>query len=434
MGEPQRVPAAPGNTNTVTVPLRTFNEVKTVSLAFVGDHQLLKDNEPVKDRDWANTGSRFPKPEFTYGKKSAPASGTKDAYLVVEVELEVWPYEAPQMDCTIKGAATWGQTFVTKLPLKGGKQKVILHSEEKLPDKVTKLSGDIDWTVDNGADGMMKADHAWGHDVYLTVATPVDLTTTKEAGITEKRMSTAVDLVGAAGSLDPHAIVGKLMERVPGYTIHPPPKVPDPSGATEADGTPKLVDDPNGPPRYFHHPDYWNDVGGAWPIAGYFRYSAECQAICRFVMAAIRQVGCPGTAEVVVVWADPDVDDGNTIFEAPLGSGGLGGHSTRTVSGVTWYAALVDHYPEEGKEYETEDENARNYLGLNNFEACLRFEHNGVKKYYGGGAGVYDSPQQVILAFYALCWMSRRNVGGKEGGRVEKVVKRWRGTQGQLLP
>jgi hypothetical protein len=42
MGEPQQIPTAPGNTNPVSVPVRTFNEVKTVSLAFVGDHQLLK--------------------------------------------------------------------------------------------------------------------------------------------------------------------------------------------------------------------------------------------------------------------------------------------------------------------------------------------------------------------------------------------------------
>ena len=46
---------------------------------------------------------------------------------------------------------------------------VILESAEKLPNSVTKLAGDIEWTVDNGADGPMKADHSWGHEVYVTM-------------------------------------------------------------------------------------------------------------------------------------------------------------------------------------------------------------------------------------------------------------------------
>ena len=160
MGDPIPVPAAPGNTNQVNAPTRTFNEIKTVSLEFIGDHAMLKDNAT----DWTNTGNAFPKPEFTYGKQSAPISRTKDNVLAVKVGLEVWPADAPQMPCTITGATTWGLSFTTKFPLQGGQQVVILESAEKLPNRVTKLAGDIEWTVDNGADGPMKADHSWGHE------------------------------------------------------------------------------------------------------------------------------------------------------------------------------------------------------------------------------------------------------------------------------
>jgi hypothetical protein len=88
----------------------------------------------------------------------------------------------------------------------------------------------------------------------------------------------------------------------------------------------------------------------------------------------------------------------------------------------------------EGKVYDIEKLNA-SYMGLNNFEACLRFEHGGVKRYYGGGAGVYDSPDEVLLAFQALAWVSFGHTAptGSEGARVEKVVKRWRDSSGNLL-
>ena len=112
MGDPIPVPAAPGSTNEVNAPTRTFNEIKTVSLEFIGDHAMLKDN----GADWTSAGNLYPKPEFTYGKKSAPISRTKDNVLAVKVGLEVWPYEAPQMQCTITGATTLGALVHDQVP------------------------------------------------------------------------------------------------------------------------------------------------------------------------------------------------------------------------------------------------------------------------------------------------------------------------------
>ena len=169
------------------------------------------------------------------------------------------------------------------------------------------------------------------------------------------------------------------------------------------------------------HPSYFNGLGGAWWVTQYFKYLAECQAICRLVHALICQVGCPGTGDVVVVWSDPDIDDGATALEALTPpAGGLGTKPMRTINGYSCTAALVDRYPEEGAEYQTDYPDQPNYIGDNNYEACLRFEYGGVKKYYGGGAGAYDSPQQVILAFHALVWVA---TGGHHGATCKALCK-----------
>jgi hypothetical protein len=413
MGEPQQIPAAPGNTNTVSVPVRTFNEMKTVSLAFVGDHQLIKDNVS----DWANTGSLYPKPEFTYGKKSAPVSRTKDTYLVVEVELEVWPYEAPQMDCTIKGVATWGQTFVTNFPLQGGKQKVILHSEEKLPDKVTKLSGDIEWTVDNGADGPMNADHAWGHEVYVTFDKPRDVGSRwlHDEGITVKRMSTAVEWVGATGSLKPHEIMAGIRKRFGPYELQTAPK--------------EVV-----PPIYNHATYLFQllPVGGAWPMVDYLAASGECQAMVRLQRGILGQVGVPGDAQIYVVWAEPDFKGGKVAIEDDWELHPTAGLNTKRIKdGKDQSAYLVDAPVEVGHTYPP----SRSVLpdgtrspGLNRYEACLRFTADGETKYYGGGASVFKDKDALLNdpTFWGLIWIEDVDNGdsnlAKHSFKVVEIV------------
>jgi hypothetical protein len=146
----------------------------------------------------------------------------------------------------------------------------------------------------------------------------------------------------------------------------------------------------------------------------------ECQAIVRFVRDVIKQVGCPGQAETIVVWADPDVDGGRKALEGPWGAGtGLRNKEGRFGS-ETWFAALVDKDPvAEGYRFSIGS------IGLNNFEACLRFTHNGKRRYYGGGAGVYNSPDEVIKAFHALCWVTFESVGPADFVTIRKIVRRF---------
>jgi len=72
-------------------------------------------------------------------------------------------------------------------------------------------------------------------------------------------------------------------------------------------------------------------------------------------------------------------------------------------------------------------------MGLNQEEACLKFTDGGHMKYYGGGAQVYANKEEVITAFYALCWISRRFDNMQVLGRVEQVAKRWLDRSGNVI-
>jgi hypothetical protein len=413
MGDPQIIPAAPGNLNTVVVPTRAFNEVKTVSLEFVGDHALLKDNVS----DWANTGTVFPKPEFTFGKASAPVSRTRNKRLSVRVELEVWPYDAPMLDCTIKGTAAWGQTFETKFPLKGGKQPVILESTENLPDKITRLTGDIAWVVNNGVDGDIQATASWGHEVFVTMDTPMTdkQGSRPEDGVTLKRIRKAMEWVEPIGSLKSHEILVGVRKRFArGYRLNHSKNVPD----------------------KYHHPNYMDQpspVGGAWPMVDYMDDSGECQAQVRLQRAVLRELGVPGEAKIYVVWAEPRVQEGKMALEEDWEVDGNAGLNERrqTLEGEQ-HATLVDSPVIVGKIYppnHTEMPDGTVSPGLNRYEACLRFTADGETKYYGGGAEVFKDKDALLNAptFWGLVWVEYQPGGTDEGDpfKVVEIVRKY---------
>jgi hypothetical protein len=396
MGDPQIIPAAPGNLNTVIVPTRAFNEVKTVSLEFVGDHGVLKDNVS----DWANTGTVFPKPEYTYGKSSAPISRTRNKRLSVQVGLEVWPYDAPMLDCTIKGTASWGQTFETKFPLKGGNQTVILESAENLPDKITRLTGEIAWVVNNGVDGNIQSTASWGHEVFVTMDTPLTdkQGSRPEDGVTLKRMRKAMAWVEPVGSLKSHEILAGVRAKFPaGYRLNHSKDVPD----------------------EYNHPNYMDQpspVGGAWPMVDYMADSGECQAQVRLQRAVLRELGVPGEAKIYVVWAEPRVQNGTFAIEEDWEvDGNAGCDEVRTVGFSKQHAALVDSAVTVGQVYapsHTLLPDGTSSPGLNRYEACLRFTADGETKYYGGGAIVYKDKDALLKdrCFWALVWVENQDL------------------------
>ncbi|MEE2829145.1 MAG: hypothetical protein VX498_08150 [Myxococcota bacterium] len=401
-------------------------EIAAESLSFQGNHGSMK----VNPDDWSAEGEDHPSPEWKRGEGDArPVSYTKGETPKAEVELSAIEERGPVLPVFL-GGKQGSYAFGGDGLVRGSDSKVTIEATEALPDRVMVVKGAIDWAAEVQGN-RYPAGRTEGSKIFVTLGTP-ETTSDNGAAITEKRMATSVELVSRARSTDPHTVVDYLMDRFNRYTLVKDPSVPakfnqptyypsrDRAGSTAADGAAGC---------------------GAWPVADYIRAGAECQAIVRFTQNVIKQVGCPGEADFVLVWSEPRVENGNRALES-AGRGGLNGYPSETKDGVRRYACLVDTRPEEGKIYDIEqlwlDRDAGrinpHYMGLNNFEACLRFEHGGVKKYYGGGAGVYDSPEEVITAFQALCWVSftdehgRRHVAptGNRGARIEEIVKRYR--------
>lgn len=375
---------------------------KVVSLAFSSDHGKLKDN----NTDWKNTGAVFTDPEFTFGKPSKPISHTRNTEVAITVEIELYPQHLDPRNYVIQGISSWGLTFKSTESLKGGKQSVKLVSAEKLPDKIVRLEGDIEWAIVHAAVGTIRADHSFGHVVFVTMGTPEDdrAATLQEDGVTLKRMQASIEWVAPLNTLRPHEIVTGIMAKLDRYTLDRNDAVPD----------------------QFHHPTFLrNEHGGAWPLHQYAQYYGECQAICRLTRAILRQLGVPGKVTIMVVWAEPIAGKAVTKEADWEVEPNAGLNSKRMVGGVTEFAALVDGPVTVGKTYaasHTRMPDGTTSPGLNRYEACLHFAADGETKYYGGGAGTFKSKDEVIRAFWGLIWVEALP---RDYYRVKEIVKRY---------
>jgi len=394
-------PAAPGNANALATS-GPFAIAKILDLTWTDDHRLLLDN----DKDWSSAGVRFPEPPFTYGKPGSPTSRSFAGTLRLTVTLEMWPYEAPTTACALAGTC-FGLSFATNVYLKGGKQPVVLESSTAVDSAVKAMAGDLELSITPDGGALLQADHAWRLLVYSTVGTPTDRPN-REAGFTSKHMECAVRRVSAAGTgLDEHAVVLGLMGLIKAYTLQPNAVVQqaDPGAA---------------------HPTYFNDFGGAWRIDSWVQYMAECQAICRWVVAMCRMVGLTNS-KVVVCWADPREGANGPAHEGEVdgpGSGGLNG-VTRQVNGETQAAALTDGWVVAGASYGVD-------------QACLVCSANSDKRYYGGGVGgaYYASAEHVLLAFFCLVWVAPDPAAppGVTKWIIREVVRTFRNAAGNVVP
>jgi len=395
-----------GRTHRITVPRpkpTKLTAVKLLSLAFGTDHGALCDN----DATWATAGVKFsdkdPREWVREPAHSFPISHTKGEALAVTVEFEATPAEVPPATGEVKATGKGDHfsfegtgSFPAGSP--GEKVKVTITAKAKLPDQIAKHVAEIAWKVKVGGEEF-DAGPSGPHTIYATFGPPIE-GGEREDGATSKRMAKAVEMIGAVGSLDPHTIVAAQMKKFKYYTLKRNSSVPE----------------------EFGHPQFFNAIFGAWPMADHMSATGECQAIVRFVRGLLRQVNCPGDAKTVVVWADPEVEDGKKALEREHGKGGgLRGSRKRQDDGTWWYGCLVDKDPiKEGQVFKSGE------IGLNNFEACLRFDHGGKVKYYGGGAGVFDKAEDVLNAFYALCWVSMDT--GEDGNdivTIRKIVRRF---------
>jgi hypothetical protein len=340
-------------------------------------------------------------PEWTPSYR-VPVSHTlgEKALLALKVQIPDRPESAEHLD--VRGQGPEGLRFsrLDASPMAGG--TIVVASTHPLARKIEKLDLAVRWSAGGG--GALSLGRT-ENTVYATLDRPRDdkQGIWPEDGVTLRRMDRAVAWVAPLSTLEPHAIVGALMGKFPFYALHPSPRVP----------------------REYHHPTYFNDEGGAWPMSDYVAESGECQAIVRLVRAILRQLGVPGEARAVAVWGDPEVGGGRVALSAYMDEGhDVGLRRTKVVNGRRWLAALVDAPVEVGKIYPPSHtpRRGRTSPGLNRFEACLEFSHGGKTLDYGGGAGVFRDRDQALLGFWGLVWVSE---APHHGFRVEAIVARY---------
>jgi Domain of unknown function (DUF4157) len=330
---------------------------RVAGIAFRSDHGVMKDNT----EDWTNSGTPYAEPEWRLtsgGPVSHPISQTRDTSVTVEVGLDVLPENAPPSPVRLSGRSSEpALSFAFAGTLEGGRdRRVTTTSTGKLPDTVRALRDkQIAWTLQ-----WRDWTHEIGrtqHTVFVTAAPPLS-----PAEVTEKRMSKAVEIAGDAanriGGIHPHPLVREIMKHWGTYNLH----------------------------IAYHN---------AWELADNIETGAQCIDIVRFVQGVTDTVGVPGTATAVVVWAKPATP--LVPEESTWPHGGL--HTVPNhPANPTWFPGLIDA---------NECPNA--------FEAALRFDHGGVRRYYPGGVSmnsIYTTPEDVLYIFQCYAWLT--SLGGRE--------------------
>jgi hypothetical protein len=341
------------------------------SVSFLSDHNLIKDNEA----DYRNTGNLYPRQHWT-PKRSVPISHTSDKPIEVELEYEVGPSgavaETGKLVCKDDRGDLW---FVKEnINFSPGKAKLRLKSAgfTKFIESDNYM---LQWSIENMEVGPSPS--ATFHRVAFTVDSPEGYTGDTEPGVTARRVFRSADLVHSMNSVDSHTVVKGLMTKLGAYVLQPDPSVP---------------------PEY-GHPTYYrnmgsNNWGGAWPMMDYLGAYGECQAIVRFVGNVIKQLGMPGSMDMVYVFARPD----SPSVAAEDKKGGLAFYPGYTLADQEVIINKV--YPPSHSRYQ----GGGTSPGFNNFEACLKFTDSGKTKYYGGGTqgADHDTAQQVLTSFFAL--------------------------------
>ena len=369
-------PSNPSNDKGVLSPVlpccrcKPISLIKIISVKFMSDHDVLI-NYDEGWRNWTKKSGRFPKPEWT-ATDQHPVSHSMDFPMTIELTIDVSPGDACPVEGILRGQGPVDLVFEKKpITFKPGKTTLTLRSSKRLPKKIQELDFKVYWTAvgnksELGAPGLLAVTPSHTENtVFVTLDTPS--TPEESPGITLRRMRQAVRHAGAAGSIEPHAIVSHVMSKWPHYNPN--------RGLSNAWLLAKDEKDP--------------DTGEL--------IAADCQTIVRYVRNVIMMVGCPGDAEFIVVWAKVKTPDKGEVNPGPTPNV-VEPAQFRDPRVSSIIAGLADRD-----------------LVLNKFEACLRFTHPagsqaaGDTKYYAGGVegGVFDHPNEVIQVFSALVWFDR---------------------------
>ena len=328
------------------------------NISFKSDHGLLNDNK----KDWTPGGTVYAEPEWGLGKDNTPItkpiSQNKSTNLVAQLNFNISPITAGNAPISIIGESNNSfLQFNYNGTMQGGlNQDIVMSSVGKLPDEVKKFKNEqVKWRMK-----WQDWDHEIGrtaHDIFVTMNTPLEI---EDGSITEKRMEKAVDIISPLGT-SPNDIVAGIMKNWNIYSLEVP----------------------------LHYP--------IWTFADAIKEGGQCIDIVRFVRALIQMVGCPGTIDAVVIWAQPSAP--GVPIESLWGNESMASippnedHNTKE---DYWKATLLD-----------------GDWHSNNFEAALKFNYGGNLTYYPGGVeGSMATPLEVLNVFKCMAWV--KWIGGQK--------------------
>ena len=338
-----------------------------------------------------------------------------DMAVSVELEINVDPADACTETGDLRGEAPGGLIFEQQgVSFKPGKFTLSLTSLQKLDKKIQKLDFRVNWSSQRTSAALSAST---ANKVYVTVDKPRDPGKAPH-GVTSKRMDKAVEFVAPMGTTNPQTIVHKLMQKLPYYVLHADPAVPS----------------------KYHHPNYYNSDGGAWPIADYMAYYAECQAIVRFVRKITKQLGIPGDGKMVFVYADPVAPMIAKEDDESVPHPALWHHPGYSLIDKKVTSADIDRrYPPS----HTKMPDGSVSMGFNAYEACLKFtakdgaegKTGPLKTYYypgGTGGSRTESLDEVLkhsfiaLVEIAFAWYPTDSDPSKVAGfKITKIVAKY---------
>ncbi|MHC4497960.1 MAG: hypothetical protein ACYS21_02460 [Planctomycetota bacterium] len=397
---------------------KKITNIKIISLEFLSDHNMLKDNEA----DWKNTGALFTVPDWDVTKAEPnPISFSMTKRCKVKVTVEATPADAPPEEGGLAGYFKGGpllfhEDSVTFTPNK--KNEFITEAKELFGQVVEGAYLDFEWMAIAEKEITDWTNIGETHNLsFSTIGKPI-VETRREDGVTYKRMEAAVKWVGEANSLEELEILDHLFNKFDRYVLSI--STLDKADQNYLDTHPKLKQDLNkvGWPKYFN-PDF-----GAWPAIEYEYWGAECQAICRLIQGIMRQVGSPADIELVYVsanYSNPEIPVEKT-----------GGNRATGPNPKKRYV-MVDAKVEVGKVYWPPKKGQQAPVGWNKFEAYVKYKKGPTTRYFGGGTGLLPVGTNPLHVFWGIAeykWVKKRitigsnkkTISGREVTGVHKYL------------
>lgn len=297
--------------------------------------------------------------------------------------------------------------FRSPVALHAGKNGIRMKGAAPLADWPTRLERTIEWTFESGQ-GRRPVCTSGLHVVYVTFGGPIinysepnypaEIPALPEEGVTPVRMRAATQKIEKAGPCDAVELLHRLFSEFPHHVLGYEQLPPAQHEQVEREPTLKETLDLVGWAKFLRLNSSddefkkWYRQGGVWPLADFQEFSAECQAIVRFIRAILRQVGFNRGA-IDSAYAGATVEGPNSPIRPTFASKGALCRCIGPRSGQKNVVyTLVDHPVSTGRIYLYEELLAE--TGMSDFEAYLlyRYEEQGQRFqvwYPGGGGGKY---------------------------------------------